>query len=142
MPIDLNDALNEYRQNAPQAANKLARKYAARQGKVAAGTSENAQKAYTEAMRDPTVLERRRRNLAKLTDEDLNRAMAEKGVSNYATGVAAGADKWARGFQPYAGVIDATRNNLPARTRDPLANLTNRAGPFVKNLSDAKKKMG
>lgn len=142
MPIDLNDASNEYRTNAPAAAGKLVRRFTQRQGKLAAATSPNAQKAYEEAMRDPAVLQRRQKNLAKLSEEDLNRAMSEKGASAYANGVTAGADKWQKGFQPYASTIDAARANLPARSRDPMANLTNRAGPIVKALSDQKKKQG
>lgn len=142
MPIDLTEASSEYRTNAGAAAPKMARRYIAATGKLDKARSPAAQKAYEEAMRDPAVLARRAKNLGKLSEADLNKAMEEKGASNYGTGVAAGADKWQRNFTPYAGEIDRLKGTLPARSRDPMANLTNRAGHFVKGLSELKKKQG
>lgn len=138
MPIDKNEAMNEYKTNAGAAGSKMVRRFIAAPGKIDKMRSPEAQKRYEEAMRDPAVLKRRSTNLAKVSEAELNRAMEAKGASAYTAGVDAGAEKWARNTP--LDEIDRLRSTLPARTRDPLANLTNRSGHIVKGLSDWKKK--
>jgi hypothetical protein len=141
MPIDTNSAMEEYKSRTSQAGTKLVSRYRAATNKLARATSDAAQNAYKAAMSDPKVLERRRSNLRKLSEEDLNRNMELKGASAYSAGTSAGADKWGRNFAPYASVIDSTTASLPERTRDPVANVTNRVIPLAKNLRAKKDSM-
>jgi len=141
MPVSKDEWKAEYVARARAAADKLVKRYVARRDKLARMTSDEAQKNYEEAMRDPAVLKRRLIKLKKLTEEDLNRAMERKGAAAYSVGVEAAADKAADNVAPYLEELDRLLATLPPRTRDPMQNLMRRAGHIVKGLSDLKKRL-
>lgn len=131
----------DYVSGAAAAGGKLVDRYTKVTDKLAKASSDAAQKSYAEAMRDPKVLQRRQNNLKKLSEEDLNKAMRDKGGAAYSAGVAAGADKWEKNVAPYFTEIDNISRALPARTRDPATNVTNRVTPFAVGLRKKKDSM-
>jgi len=141
MPISREEWKEEYLARARASADKLVKRYTARRDKLARMTSEEAQRNYEEAMRDPSVLRRRLVKLKQLSEEDLNRAMERKGAIAYTAGVEAAADKAAERVAPYLEELDRLIATLPPRTRDPMQNLTRRAGHIVKGLSELKKRL-
>lgn len=144
MGIDVEEAAQEYARVAAAASDKLVRRYVKTPDKLTKAASEQAQKLYEEAMKDPVVLKRRQLNLKKLTESELNAAMEQKGASAYASAVGAPTtlDKWKKDFAPYATEIDKITAALPARSRDATQNVMNRVVPLVKSLSELKKKIG
>ncbi len=142
MAIDKDAALKEYRERASGSGSKLVAKYTAKTGKLAAASSKAAQSNYESAMKDPAVLKRRQKNLKKLSEEDLNSAMAATGEAAYNAAVAAKAPKWLEKTTPYLDEIDKVVDTLPAKTRDGVQNVQNRVVPLVKALQDKKKEIG
>jgi len=133
---------NDYVTGASNASTKLVDRYTRKTGKLDAAKSDAAQKNFEAAMKDPAVLKRRQTRLAKLTEDDLNRAMIEKGGSAYAAGVQTAGDKWATNVTPYLQKQEEIKRSLPARSRDPVQNVTQRVVPFAKGLNDLKKQRG
>lgn len=135
---DASELLTSYRDGTAGAGDKLVRKYVAATGKQAAAASDAAQASYTEAMRDPKVLARRQKELRKVTEEQMNSAMRDKGGSNYATSTGASGQKWVDNALPYVNLAESTAANLPPRSRDPMVNVDKRVKPIVKALHDLK----
>ena len=139
---DMNKLKDKYTQNASGAGQRLVDGYMSATGKVAAATSDAAQKNYIAAVTDPKVQARRVNNLKKLTDDDLNRAMAAKGSQNYSAGITAGVDKWAKNAEPFISEAERIAASLPARSRDVAANVANRVTPVAVGLRKKKESMG
>lgn len=137
---DMAELTKEYESGTSGASTKLVRRYEAAQGKLSKAASAEAQASYEEAMKDPNVLKRRQRNLARLTEEDLNKGMREKGGSNYSTGTSAGKDKWAKNAAPFISEAERVSANLPRRTRNVEENIRNRSMPVAKALRALKDK--
>lgn len=142
MAIDITAAKSEYRNRTAGASQKLVDRFKAAPNKVARGSSDAAQRAYQAAMADPKVIARRQKNLAKLTDEELNRAMELKGASAYSAGTAAATDKWERNITPYIQEIDRIVATLPERTRDVNQNVDRRLKPLATGLRAKKDALG
>ncbi len=95
------------------------------------------QSNYETKMADTTVLARRGKALAKLTDADWKTPALEKGAARIGQGMQAGADKQSRNYEPYRAALDGA--TLPARTTDPMANIDNRVKGVVRVMVDTKK---
>jgi len=99
-----------------------------------------AQPLYEEKMRDPEVLSRRAKALARVSDQDWKTAASTKGTQRIAAGMEQGAAKQATNFEPYRQAIESL--SLPARTADPIANVNNRVVGVVSALVAVKKQIG
>jgi len=141
MSIDKTAWERKYRERTAVATEDLVTGYTNRTDKVARMASDDAQKNFEAAMKDPAVLKRRQSKIKTLSESDLNEAMRTKGAARYAEGTAASAGKALANVAPYLDEIDRTVASLPARTRDPRANVMNRVVPIAVNLSEKKKKM-
>lgn len=116
--------------------------YTARTGKVDAARSDAAEKLYAERVQQAIANKSRQKALANVSESEMNAAMSARGASNYRQGTAAGADKQAKNVEPYYAALDGLEGKYPAKTSDPMTNLTQRAGLVVKTLSDLKKRIG
>jgi len=141
MAIDKEAWKRKYRDRTAVATDDLVRGYTQRTDKVARMSSDDSQRNYEAAMKDPLVLKRRQNKLKGLSEADLNAAMETKGAARYAEGTAASADKALENVSPYLDEIDRTVASLPPRTRDPTQNVMKRVVPLAVNLHEKKKKM-
>ena len=139
MPIDTTRAKEDWQSGAKAKVEKLVRNYTAKAGKVAAATSDDAQKAYVAGVTDPVSQKLRLVRLKELSDADLNTAMETKGRSAYPAGVDAGVDKYSRHVEPYFKEIDAILPKLKAKTRDARVNVMERVIPIAVGLQNKKK---
>ena len=137
--IDMAKWEKKYKVNAMAAGKEWEEGFLAATGIAAAASSDEAQRLYEEKMNDPDVLSRRQRELAKLSDEDFKRAVRQGGSGLYTKGISAKADKAAKGFAPYAEVINNAVAALPAKVADPEQNVLNRVLPVVKALAEKKR---
>lgn len=139
MPIDVTQAGKDWQDGAKAKVDKLVRKYVAKTGKIAAATSDAAQKAYVDGVTDPVSQKLRLTRLKELTDADLNAAMEDKGRSAYPRGVDASVDKYTKHVDPYMKEIDAILPKLKPKTRDARSNVTERVIPIAVGLQNKKK---
>ena len=141
MAIDKEAWKRKYTERTSVASGDLVEGYIKRTDKVARMASEDAQKNFEAAMKDPAVLKRRQTKLKKLSESDLNEAMRTKGAARYAEGTAAAADKALENVTPYLEEIDRIKTTLPARSRDPRKNVIDRVVPIAVGLAEKKKRM-
>jgi len=141
MAIDKEAWKRKYTDRTSVASGDLVEGYIKRTDKVARMASEDAQKNFEAAMKDPDVLKRRQAKLKKLSESDLNEAMRTKGAARYAEGTAAAADKALANVTPYLEEIDRIVPTLPARSRDPRKNVIDRVVPLAVGLAEKKKRM-
>jgi len=141
MAIDKAAWKRKYTERTAVATGDLVEGYERRTDKVTRMSSDDAQKNFEAAMKDPNVLKRRQSKLKKLSESDLNEAMRTKGAARYAEGTAASADKALANVEPYLDEIDNITAKMPARTRDPRANVMNRVVPLAVGLREKKEKM-
>lgn len=90
---------------------------------------------YVQRMQDQSVLARREKGLAKVTDQDWQKNALDKGVSRIGAGMEAGAAKQSAGYEPIRVALEQV--TLQARTTDPMQNIDNRVKPIVKAAMDA-----
>ncbi len=81
--------------------------------------------------------QRRAKGIQKSSDAVWQSASLGKGAQRIGPGITGAADKQATNFQPYAQALAAL--TLPAKTTDPLQNLTARGGAVVSTLVATKK---
>ena len=139
MPIDTTRAKEDWQSGAKAKVEKLVRNYTAKSGKVAAATSDDAQKAYVAGVTDPVSQKLRLIRLKELSDADLNTAMETKGRTAFPAGVDAGVDKYSRHVDPYFKEIDTILPKLKAKTRDARTNVMERVIPIAVGLQNKKK---
>lgn len=139
--IDMSKWEAKYKKNAAGAAEEWYADFMAATGIAAAAASAEAQKLYADKMADPAVIAKRQKKLAKLTDEDFKASVRIGGSALYRKGIEAKGGKAAKGFAPFAAVIDSVVAGLPAKGTDPEQNVLNRVIPLVKALA-AKAKEG
>ena len=139
--IDMSKWEAKYKKNAGAAGDEWLSGLLAATGIAAAASSPEAQKLYADKMADASVIAKRQRKLAKLSDEDFKAPARAVGAAGYKRGVEAKGGKAAKGFAPFAAVIDATVAALPAKGTDPETNVMNRVIPLVRALA-AKAKEG
>jgi len=139
MPIDPTAAKEDWQSGAKAKTDKMVKKYTAKTGKIAAATSDAAQKAYVDGVTDPTSQKLRLVRLKELSDADLNKAMEDKGRTAHPAGVDAAVEKYSRHVDPYFKEIDAILPKLKAPTRDARTNVTERVIPIAVGLQNKKK---
>ncbi len=139
MPIDKAAAVSDYVDGAKAKVDKLVAKYTKKTGKLAAATSDSAQKAYVAGVTDPISQKLRLVRLKELTEEDLNKGMRDKAPTTYPAGIDAGRDKYDRRVGPYFSEIDRIVPTLSAKTREARANVMNRVIPLAVGLQNKKK---
>ena len=142
MPIDRAKWKEKYTRNTAAATGDLVDGYVARTDKAARMSSDDAQKNFEDAMRDPVVIKRRQLKLKRVSEESLNEAMRTKGAARYAEGTAASADKALENVEPFLTELDSIVAKLPARTRDPRKNVMDRVIPIAVGLRAKKDRMG
>lgn len=96
------------------------------------------QALYVVKMTDPTILERRKTKLERISDEDWKKPAKEKGSVRIGPGMIAASGKQSDNFEPYRSELEGLE--LPARTADPMTNVTNRVGGIAVALAERKKK--
>lgn len=128
-----------YKDGAQRKAGKWQTNFLGATGIAAAASSDAAQMAYQAKMMDPAVLAVRQKKLKKLSDADFQAPVRAGGSGLYSSGVAAKADKAARGVAPFLGVIQGVLNTLPPKTDNVDANIDNRVKPLARALRDAKR---
>jgi len=139
MPIDVTQAGSDWVSGSKAKTDKMIRNYKAKTGKIAAATSDDAQKAYVAGVTDPTSQKLRLVRLKELSDSDLDSAMESKGRVAHPTGVDAAETKYARHVDPYMKEIDSIVPKLKPRSRDAATNVTNRVTPLAVGLQNKKK---
>jgi hypothetical protein len=142
MSIDRTAAKANYVQGASNNADKLVNNYVRQSGKLDKAKSDAAEQLFAAKMQAAIANKSRQKGLGKVTESEMNSAMQATGATNYRSGTSRSADKQARNVEPYYAALDGLEGKYPARTADPMANLTNRAGLVVKTLSDLKKRIG
>lgn len=133
--------LDQIKRNYTGSASTAATRY--REAAPSVSWQEDAlegQSLYEEQMRDPAVLARRSKNIAKVSDSEFRDALITKGAPVLASRMTAAADKQSSGFAPYKAALEAV--DLPARTADPMSNIDNRLKPIVQALVQKKAEVG
>ena len=94
------------------------------------------QDLYVSAMADPVVLARRSSGIAKVSDTQWKADTVTKGASIIAARFKLAIPKQIANYRPFRVALEALV--LPARTTDPLLNLTQRAGAVVAEMVKVK----
>jgi len=139
MPIDVTQAGSDWVSGSKAKTEKMIRNYKAKTGKIAAATSDDAQKAYVAGVTDPVSQKLRVTRLKELSDSDLDTAMESKGRTAHPSGVDAAESKYTKHVDPYMREIDAIVPKLKPRSRDAATNVTNRVTPLAVGLQNKKK---
>lgn len=142
MTIDRTAAKANYVSGASNNAEKLVANYTKKTGKLDAAKSAAAEALWAAKIQAAIAQKSRVKGLEKVTESEMNTAMLASGATNYRSGTARSADKQAKNVEPYLAALDGLEGKYPAKTSDPMANLTNRAGLVVKTLSELKKRIG
>lgn len=98
----------------------------------------DGQGLYVQRMQDQSVLARREKGLAKVSDADWKNNALNKGVSRIGPGMEAGAAKQAAGYEPIRVALEGV--TLVPRTTDPMQNIDNRVKPIVQAAVNAANK--
>lgn len=138
-PINVDEAVRDWQDGAKAKVSKLVRKYKAKTGKVAAATSDAAQRAYVAGVTDPVSQRLRLTRLKELTDADLDKAMEDAAPVTYPAGIDKSVEKMRRRVSPFMGEIDRIVPTLKPRVRDAAANVTARVTPIAVGLQNKKK---
>lgn len=99
----------------------------------------DGQDLYEQQMTNPTVLSRRGKQIAKVSDEEWRRDAENKGGAIIGTRIAGAVDKQAAGFAPYRETL--VNVSLPPRTTDVMTNVTNRVGAVAQAMANKKKEL-
>ena len=139
MPIkvpSITDAQKSFTEGAAVAPARYSRKVATADWQGPA-SSDAAQQLYQQKMSDPNVLLRRQKKIAKVSNTTWQQAATTFGAQTIGSRMTAAAPKWAQNFSPYLQALGAV--DLPPKTADPLANVTNRVGAVVSAMVATKK---
>lgn len=101
--------------------------------------SPEAEALYAAKLQESIAAKRRQRALENVSEEEWKANAMSKGAAVIGQRMTASAEKQSRNYAPFA---EALRNvELPAKTADPLTNVTNRVGAVVQALVDKKKEI-
>lgn len=139
MPIDVNQAVDDWVDGAKAKVDKLIRKYKARTDKATRMQSDEAQKSYVAGVTDPVSQRLRQIRLKEVTEADLNAAMETSAPTTYPAGIDKSKEKMRRRVDPYMKEIDRIVPTLKEKTRDAKANVMNRVIPIASGLQNRKK---
>ena len=95
------------------------------------------QALYVQKMQDQSVLQRREKGLARVSEQDWKSKAATLGSVRIADGMRNAADKQVQNYEPIAAALRGL--SLPDRTADPMANIDNRLKAVVRTAIDASK---
>ena len=98
------------------------------------------QSLYVARLSDPDVLARRAKNIGKVSDSDWRSNTVAKGRPIIGARMTAAAPKQQANWAPYRAALESL--TLPAKTADPMTNLTQRAGAVVQAMVATKKSVG
>ena len=98
----------------------------------------NGQDLYVTKMQDGNVLDRRRKGLEKVSNEDWRKNAVLKGVNRIGPGMEAGASKQAAGYEPIRQALEGL--TLPPRSANAMANIDGRVKAVVQTAIDAANK--
>jgi hypothetical protein len=105
----------------------------------AKASSAEAEALYAQKIQESITAKRRQRALEATSDDQWKNAASTNGASVIGQRMVAAADKQSRNVAPY---LDALRNTeLPARSADPMTNVTQRVGAVVNALVNKKKEL-
>jgi len=138
-PIDVTEASKDWQDGAKAKVSKLVRKYIGTTNKLAAATSDAAQKAYVAGVTDPVSQKLRLQRLKELSEADLNKAMEDAAPVTYPAGIDKSVTKYTRRVTPFMAEIDRIKPTLKPRVRDAAANVTSRVTPIAVGLQNKKK---
>ena len=96
-----------------------------------------AEQRYADKLAESIAAKRRQKAVAQVSNADWQNKAANVGAANIGQGMTRATDKRMRNFEPYRSAIEGAQ--LPEKTTDPMANVTNRVGGIVKVLVDTKK---
>ena len=94
---------------------------------------------YAQKVQEAISARRRANALSRVTDADWQKAASTKGAARIGPGMSAAVDKQATNFAPFHDTLASLE--LPARTADPMANVTARVGGVVQALVAKKKEI-
>ena len=123
MPINVQNAQQNYVNSASQAAAKYKQKVAADNKWYANATSPTTQQNWTTAVQRAAAEGRFTRGLQGSSQAAWQQAASTTGASALPGGMTAHAPKWAQKFAPYAAVIDSAVAALPPRGVGAAANI-------------------
>jgi len=138
-PINVDEASKDWQSGAKLKVDKLVRKYEANTTKLAAATSDAAQKAYVAGVTDPVSQKLRLLRLKELTEADLNTAMRSAAPTTYPAGIDKSVTKYTRRVTPFMAEIDRIKPALKPATRDARTNVMERVVPLAVGLQNKKK---
>jgi hypothetical protein len=104
------------------------------------GAALEGQALYVQKLSQPDVLERRAKNIAKVSDGEWRDAAVKKGGPIIGARMTLGADKQIANSRPYIAALEAL--TLPPRVADGMANLMARGGAVVQAMEATKKSVG
>lgn len=95
------------------------------------------QSLYEAKMQDASVLARRGKAIANVSNADWQNKAVKLGAARIGPGMLENADKRTKNYEPVRQAIEGV--TLPERTADPMANIDARVKPMVQAMMDAKK---
>lgn len=101
--------------------------------------SETAESNYATKVSAAVAAKSRQKVLSSRSNSDWQTPASTTGATKIVTGIANAGPKYGKDFGPYLATLQAV--SLPAKTTDPIANLTNRAGAIVAALVAKKKEL-
>ena len=132
-------AKKAYIEGAAKAPERYKAGIAATTGWKEKASSPEAEALYAAKLQESIASKRRQRALENTSEEEWKSNAMNKGASVIGQRMAAAAEKQSRNVAPY---LEALRNTeLPARTADPMTNVTNRVGAVVQALVNKKKEI-
>jgi hypothetical protein len=132
----ITDAKQSFIEGAAVAPARYKRKVQVADWQTPAASAE-AQALYQAKMTDPTVLARRQKKIAKVSNASWQNAAANNGAAIIGQRMSAASDKWATGEGPFLSALASL--TLPAKVADPMSNVTNRVGAVVQAMVATKK---
>lgn len=96
-----------------------------------------AEELWAQKVQEAAAARRRAKKISEVSDETWKNAARDVGSARISAGMTAKKEKFASGITK---VLDKLHSiNLPARTADPAANVTNRVIPIAVGLAELKK---
>jgi len=108
-------------------------------GVIAAGSSDAAEKRYSDKMAVVLSNKLRQKGLQGVTDAEYQAGVRAAGSAGYSTSAQNKSGKFVKKFTPYANTINSTVATLPAKTADAATNVANRVTPIAVALQKQKR---
>lgn len=139
---DMQKLKDRWSSRASAASGDLVDSYVSKSGKLDAARSDAAESNYAAGVQNAVAKKRRQKALGRISEEDLNRGMRDRGGAAYQAAVQSTGDKWANKAAPFVAAAEAAAKGLKPRVQDPMANIDNRVKPVVRAMVETKDKMG